>query len=421
LNIDFTMRVHQMEVYKELNRFNVLLAHRRFGKTVFSIMVLVLWSLQCKKKKPQHHYFAPTYSQAKRVAWNYLKEYTMDLGAIYNESELKATLPHNGIIQLGSADNPDSTRGIYSDGVVLDEPANMPSRMWTEVLRPALSDRKGSAIMIGTPAGRHGLFYDSYQEAEAQDDWWRGMYKASETGIVDEEELAAARKVMSKAEYAQEFECSWDAAIKGAYYAETMNKLEGKGQLCPLVHDSGKKVHCAFDLGFNDSTAIWWFQINGDVVNLINYDEVSNMGIPDIVKEIQKLDYNYGAMIFPHDVEVHGLSTGKTRKHTLEALGIEVVVAPKAADVITDIETTRLFLERCRFDVSACKDGIETLRHYRSEWSQKNNVLQLRPLHDWSSHGADAFRYLATTDLSRLTHSGWDEDIVYSHEVQRAM
>lgn len=403
-----------MQVYKQQQRFNVLLAHRRFGKTVLAVMISIIENLKVSNhKQPQTFYYAPTFSQAKKVAWMYFKDYTRPMGATFNESELRVDMPNGGIIYLGSADNPDASRGLYAHHVVMDEPAQMPTRMFTEVIRPALSDHKGGLLMIGTPQGRHGLFYDKYTQAEDSNGWERFMLKASETGIIDDEELEAARQDMSKSEYEQEYECSWDAAIRGAYYAEAMSKIERKGQICPLVYDETKLVHCAFDLGYNDATAIWFFQLDGDRVKLINYDEVSNMGLPDIVKELQKQPYNYGAMIFPHDVEVHGLNTGQTRKQTLEGLGIEVVVAPKAADLMADIDRTRTFINRCWFDVGACKDGIEAIRHYRSDWSMKNSVLSLRPIHDWSSHGSDSLRYLATTDLSKLDKSGWSSEIEY--------
>ena len=408
------MRKHQMEVYSQLERFNVLLAHRRFGKTVLAVMVSILENLRVEgHKQPQTFYYAPTFSQAKKVAWSYFKDYTRPMGATFNESELRVDMPNGGFIYLGSADNPDASRGLYAHHVVMDEPAQMPSRMFTEVIRPALSDHKGGLLMIGTPQGRHGLFYDKYTAAADTKGWNRFMLKASETGIIDDEELESAKLDMSKAEYAQEYECSWDAAIRGAYWAEAMNKAERAARIVPLVHDEAKQVYCAFDLGYNDATAIWFFQLDGDWVNLINYTEVSNMGLPDIVLELKKLPYNYGPMIFPHDVEVHGLNTGKTRKRILEDLGVTVIVAPKSADLIADIEVTRTFINKCRFDVSACKDGIEAVRHYRSEWSMKNSVLQLRPIHDWSSHSADSLRYLATTDLKKLDVSGWSDDITY--------
>ena len=253
--MELILRNQQTEVFDSLQRFNVLLAHRRFGKTVLAVAIL-LHIAQMKQqqglRRPQVHYYAPSYPQAKRVAWPYVKDFLHGCGAQFNESELKAELPGGAILQLGSGENPDSSRGIYSDYVVLDEPSQMPTRLWTEVLRPALSDRLGGAMFIGTPQGRHGLFYDTYQDAADDPLWWRGCYRASETGIVDEEELHAAQRAMSRAEYLQEFECDWSAAIQGAYWGERMNEIEEKGQLTRLAHDPAKLVHTGWDLGLSD-------------------------------------------------------------------------------------------------------------------------------------------------------------------------
>lgn len=413
LKIRFKLRPQQKAVMRSLNRFNVLLAHRRFGKTVLAIWVLITKALSSDKHRPQVHYYAPTYSQAKRVAWGYLRDYCSAIpGTEFNESELKVILPNGAIIQLGSADNPDASRGIYSDFVVLDEPAQMPERFWTEVLRPALSDRKGGALMIGTPAGRHGLFYESYQAAPDHADWWRGIYKASETGIVDEEELLSAQRTMSKAEYAQEYECSFDAAIRGAYWAEAMDLAEQQGRVTDLAPLYGVKTHIAMDLGMNDATACWFFQVIGNMANVIDHAEYTNMGLPDIVKDWQKRGYNYGKVIAPHDIEVRSLSTGQTRKQTLHSLGVDVVVCPNVP-VIEGIDMARGMLRRVSFDRTKCRHGIEALRQYRSDWIDKKGVLALRPLHDWTSHSADAFRYLSVAGLDILMDS-WGQSPDYS-------
>jgi len=412
-HVYFKLRKEQLEILKSLNRFNVLLAHRRFGKTVLAIWVLITKALSSKQHRPQTHYFCPTYAQAKRVAWAYLRDYAGAFpGTEFNESELKCTFRNGAIIQLGSADNPDSSRGIYSDFVVLDEPAQMPSRFWSEVLRPALSDRKGGALMIGTPAGRNGLFYDSYQEAEHLEDWWRGTYKASDTGIVDAAELVSAQKAMTVNEYAQEYECSWDAAIRGAYWAEAMQAAEADGRIGKFAAVYSRPVHISLDLGMNDATACWFFQLDGDEIRVVDFAEYTNMGLPDIVNDWKARKFVYGKVIAPPDVNVRSLSTGQTRRQTLQDLGVDVLVAP-AVSKIDGIEAVRGLLQRCRFHVEQCADGIEALRQYRADWEDKKGVLRLQPLHDWTSHAADALRYLAVTGTDQLVDR-WGGAIDYS-------
>ena len=400
-----SLREHQLSVYNNLQRFNILIAHRRFGKTVLAIIWLLLKALQCPHNRPQVHYFAPTYSQAKRVAWAYLKDFCATIeGTVFNEAELKAVLPTGATIQLGSADNPDASRGIYSDACVLDEPAQMPPRMWSEILRPALSDRKGCAMFIGTPNGRQGLFYDTWEAAENDDTWYRGMFKASETGVIDPIELQAAKRVMSKPEYEQEYECSFDSAIKGAYWAEEMTKADTEGRIGSYSYDSGYPVHIAMDLGINDATACWFYQINGNRVNLIDYKEYVNTSLPDMVTHWRKMPYVFGKIVLPHDAKNRSLSTGITRQQTLQDLGCDTVIAPKG-DLIDGIELTRRFISKCCFNKINCFRGIEALRMYRSDYDDKKGVLMLRPVHDWTSHPADAFRYLATVPLDTLNNT----------------
>jgi hypothetical protein len=399
------LRPHQKQVYDQLQRFNVLLAHRRFGKTVLAIVTLLMKALECRQTMPQVHYYCPTYSQAKRVAWSYLKEFTRPLpGTRYHESELKATLATGAVIQLGSAENPDASRGIYSDFVVLDEPAQMPPEIWTSVLRPALSDRRGGMLMIGTPAGRHGLFYDAWQQADSTPDWWRGLYRADQTGIVDQDELLSNQRSLTKAQYDQEFLCSWDAALKGAYWAEAMDQLDQAGRIGDWEHQPGQQVHVAMDLGVSDATACWFYQVNGNTVTVIDYAEYTNMGLPTIVADWRARPYNYGKVVAPHDVKVRSLSTGQTRLQTLYDLGVDVVVAP-ALPREDGIEVARSMLPRARFNRAKCAHGIEALRQYRADWEEKRGVLKLQPLHDWTSHAADAWRYLAITGIETLTGS----------------
>ena len=412
LDITFALRPEQKEVLANLRRFNVLLAHRRLGKTVLAIVILLIKALQCTHKRPQVGYYCPTFSQAKKVAWPYLRDFCSAFpGTLFNEAELRVTLEGGQVIQLGSADNPDSSRGMYWDFVVLDEPAQMPQRMWSQVIRPSLSDRKGGALFIGTPAGRHGLLYDTYNAAASDPEWFSGMYRASETSILEADELRSAQRTMSAEEYAQEYECSWDAAIRGAYYARAMLSAT----VSAVGHESDKKVHIALDLGMNDATAAWFFQVDGNVPRFIAYAEYTNMGLPEIVADWRArsspVPYAYGKVIVPPDIMVRSLSTGNTRLDTLRNLGVDAVVAPSQS-INDGIEAVRMLLPRCRFDAEQCAEGIEALRQYRADWQDKKGVLMLSPLHDWTSHGADAMRYLAVTGLAALGDE-WSNEIDY--------
>lgn len=216
IDTGYRPRRHQEEIHLNLKRFSVLVCHRRFGKTVLAINALVDAASRCQIERPRYGYVAPAYKQAKGVAWDYLKHYTREFpGRQSNEGELYVELPNSARIRLFGADNPDSLRGLYFDGVVLDEVAQMRPEVWGEIIRPSLSDRGGWALFIGTPKGIN-LFSELYFSACKDPSWYSGMYRASETGIVPDDELAQARKDMSEAQYLQEFECDFSASVENS-------------------------------------------------------------------------------------------------------------------------------------------------------------------------------------------------------------
>jgi len=387
-------RDHQLELHRSLKRFNVLVAHRRFGKTVFAIGLLLRRAGKCKLEAPRFAYIAPYYRQAKVVAWDYLKRFAADLpGAVCHETELRCDLGNGARITLYGADFPDRLRGLYLDGVVLDEYAQMDPRVWSEVIRPALADRKGWALFIGTPMGRNA-FCELYERARADPAWFAALYKASESGVIDAEELAASHAAMSEEEYAQEFECSFTAAIAGAYYAKLMADAEAEGRIGRVPWEPALPVHTAWDLGYSDGTAIWFCQLHGQEVRLIDFYECSGVGVDHYVRQLRQKPYVYGRHILPHDAQVHEWGAGKTRVATLQGLGIFPRVLD-AGGIEDGINEVRKLLPRCRFDAGNCVRGLEALRHYRTAWDARRRTFASEPRHDWSSHAADAFRYLA--------------------------
>jgi len=225
-------RPFQALLHSRLQRGNVLVCHRGFGKTIFTINHLIDDALRCEHEYPLYAYIAPNYSQAKRIAWEELKKYTKNIpGVESNEADLRLDIrrPHKGDfarIMLLGAEKPGSIRGIHLNGAAIDEFAECDPTIWTEVVNPALRQKKGWVIFIGTPKGMNH-FYDIYQIAKANPDhWFTVTYKVSETGLVDQLELDAARSVMSEEQYQQEFECSFTAAVVGAYYSKEIKWLE---------------------------------------------------------------------------------------------------------------------------------------------------------------------------------------------------
>jgi hypothetical protein len=375
------------------------------GKTVAAINQLIHSALKCGNDNPRYAYIAPTYGQAKRIAWDYLEQFTRPLDAKLNVSELKADF-FGRRIQLYGSDNPDSLRGQYFDGVVIDEIADQDPKIWNEIIRPALADRKGFALFLGTPKGRNH-FADFRDRAASSDDWSLLEFKASETGILDPKELESARKEMGDDKYSQEFECSFSAPVTGSYYGELINDLESRSRICPIGYESLATTFCGWDLGMSDSTSIWVAQIASKEVRIIDYHENHGVGLDHYVEWLRDNGYAHAVQILPHDVQVRELGTGKSRKEMLEEAGLEITVAPRLS-VADGIQAVRQLLPRCWFNTDA-KQGIDALRNYRREYDEKRAVFYDRPLHDWSSHAADAFRYLAI-GLNEGS-SSWDKPL----------
>lgn len=392
-------------------RFSCEVVHRRGGKTVSRVNELIKGALTEERDRPRFAYIAPFLKQAKAVAWDYVKYYCaplVPLGATFNEAELRADLPNGGQIRLYGADNPDSLRGIYLDGVVLDEYGVMDPRIWP-VVRPALSDRLGWADFIGTPNG-HNDFYDTLQKAKDNpEDWYWAVHRASETKLIPDVELKAARGSMTKDQYEQEYECSFEAAIQGAFYGAEMAEAERENRITRVPYDKATDVITAWDLGIGDATAIWFCQQVGQEYHLIDYVENSGVGLDWYAQEVKSKPYVYAEHILPHDVEAKELGTGKSRKEVLGELGIKVTVAPKLR-VEDGISAVRLVLNRCWFDADKCKRGIEALKQYRTEYDEQRKVFRDKALHDWTSHGADAMRYLFT-GIKKTTKANWSDAI----------
>jgi len=396
IEIPYEPRDLQRKLHGEMSakRWGVVVCHRRFGKTVWAINHILRAALMCEKNNPRLAYMAPTYRQAKNVAWDYIKEYAGRIpGVRVHETELRCDLPTGARISLLGAENPDSLRGIYLDGCVMDEVADMPENVFPEVLRPALSDRKGFCIFLGTPKG-HNAFYEKYEEAVANDDWLAAVYKASETGILDQEELDAAKVMMSSDQYAQEFECSWNANVPGAIYGKELEEAQADGRVTNVPYNPASKVDTFWDLGIGDSTSIWFTQNVGRAVHVIDYYEARGEGLPHYCKVLSSKNYLYGEHNAPHDIEVRELGTGKSRREIAWDLGLNFRVVPKLP-IEDGIHAAQMLIPRLYFDREKCKHGLECLRQYHRAYNERTRSFRATPVHDFSSHAADAFRYLA--------------------------
>jgi hypothetical protein len=374
-------------------RFSVGVAHRRCGKTVAHLNDMAKRAGMLELKDGRFAYLAPQYNQAKDVAWTYLKYYTEGIRRDKNESELWVELINKARIRIYGADNEDRLRGSYLDGIVIDEYADMRPSIWGAVIRPMLADRRGWASFIGTPKGRNA-FYTLYKVGlDEPDRWYTFMLKASETRILDQEELDDARRSMTPEQYEQEFECSFEAAIVGAYFGREMAEAEREGRIVSYPIEPLAPVHRAWDLGIGNSTAIWFFQIIANEIRLVDYYENHGFAIPHYASVIQSKGYPPGTDYVPHDAKIRDYGTGRTRIETMIGSGLipELVPDHRLED---GINSAKILLKHCWFNEEKTREGCEALRQYHATFDEKTRAFSNKPHPDWTSHCADAFRYV---------------------------
>lgn len=398
VKLDYEPRGQFVAFHQREQRWAALVCHRRAGKTVACVHELVIRACYTSKKNARYAYIAPLYKQAKDVAWQYLKEATKDIAVETRESDLRIILPNGAWITLYGSDNPDALRGIYLDGVVLDEYGDCRPSLWTEVILPTLADRKGWAVFIGTAKGKNH-FYHTVEKARLNENWFLMILKASESGLLDQEDLLEFKGMMEPAQYDQEFECDFTAAVKGTYYADVIQTMESDGRIGPEAasYDPSLPVFASMDLGRTDSSAVWFWQEpeGDDFIHVINYWELTQRVAEDFIDYFKNsCPYELETVWVPHDAKAH---TFQSRRSTIEQFldaGIPAKLVPSIKRQ-QGIDAARLMLQKCRIDTAMCYEGVEALRAYRREYDERTKTYRDNPLHDWASNGADSFRYLS--------------------------
>jgi hypothetical protein len=382
------------------------------GKTVAAVNHLLWRLMACRMRAPRVAYLCPQQVQARRVAWGYACQYAAEYGPAFGRpvsQSLEIPCVNGGKLMLLGVENADSLRGMYLDAVVCDEFAQFPRSAWTEVLRPALADREGSAVLMGTPQGRNEFWekFEAAGDAARAHVWGRAMFRASETGYLPAEELADLRSELSEAAYMQELECSFDAAIRGAYWARELADARTEGRIGVVPFDRDLPVFTSWDLGMRDATAIWFLQAYGGSVRAIAFAQYTNTALQDICGDVvrrgREHGYRYRGHIGPHDLRVRDYGNGLQRIETAARNGVDFELAPDVSRA-DGIEAVRTMLPRTAFDERACRDGIEALIQYRAEYDEDRRIVGREPVHDWTSHAADALRMFAVaTDAGRRT------------------
>ena len=394
--LEYAPRPHFLPFHNRKHRWASLNTHRRAGKTVALVNDVIVGALQCPLRKPQLAYIGPTFTQAKRIAWTYLKDYAEPyFSKPPSESELKVTLHGDRTIYCLGSDNPDSLRGMYLDGGVGDEYALFRPSTFSTIIRPALSDRNGWWVFASTPRGKN-LFYKTHRQSETDNDWYSLTLKASESGIIPEEELESLRRDMDPEEFAAEYECSFDAALKGAIYAEEINQLFHDKRVRADLYDPDLPTHVVFDLGFTDSTvAIWWQERPDGSCPIVNVEATQGK---DIFHHIERINAfagsnELGEVWLPPDARAKNLQTGRSIVEQFIAEGIRPSLIPPHK-VRDRISATRQMFPRVWMTEGSCDELIEALKGYRREWDENNLMFKDAPLHDWCSDFADSFGYM---------------------------
>ena len=395
--MDYQPRLAFMPFHNRTQRWACLIAHRRAGKTVSAVNDLIRAAAECQSPWPHFAYVTPYRSQGKSVAWQYLKHYARPIMRSANEAELFITLLNGAKISIFGADNADAMRGLGFDGIFLDEYGDFRPSVWGSVIRPALSDRQGWCVFAGTPKGKN-QFWDIYSAAQRiPDEWFCMELKASDSKLLPEGELNAAKAQLSEDQYLQEMECSFEASILGAYYGTEMREATEQGRVTRVAYDNNVPVHTAFDLGYRDDTAVWFYQVIRDEVHIIDYYAVSGANIDEIAANILARPYNFGKHHLPHDARAKTLAAAG--KSVIEQLavhfGINSLAIVPDLSVQDGIQAVRKVLPQCWFDTERCNEGIEALRQYQREYDEDKKAFRQTPRHDWCSHPADAFRMLA--------------------------
>jgi len=386
----------------------VAVCHRRWGK---DDLALHWTAVAAHQRVGTYWHMLPEYAQARKAIWDAVNPHTgirrvdeafpREIRASTDEQKMFIRFLNGSTWQVVGSDSYNALVGSPPIGLVFSEWAIGNPAAWA-YLRPILLENGGWALFIYTSRGRnHG--HRTWQISQSEPGWYGIRQNALQTGVFTAEQLASElREYISdygeedgEALYNQEYFCSFDAAVIGSYYGKALSALEQSGRIMSVPHDPTVPVYTSWDLGIDDATAVWFVQLVGREVRVIDHFEARGRGLVECARDVLAKRYQYVEHYLPHDVDTREMTSAKTRKQTLEDLGLSPIRAGSRLPVQDGINAARNLLPRCVFDEKKCAKGLDALRQYRSVWDEKLRTPSKVPLHDWSSHSADAFRELA--------------------------
>jgi hypothetical protein len=401
----FTLRPYQLPILTAIEnkgyRRVVAIMPRRAGKDMTAWFLAIR---SCLRKPIVCFYIFPTYAQGKKILWDSLmNDGTRILDLIpdevveaKNSQEMKIRFKNGSLIQIVGSDNVDSLVGTNPQLCIFSEYALQDPRAY-QFIRPILTANDGTAIFLSTPRGKNHL-WELYQIAINSDAWFAMKLSVEDTMHIPLEEIEKERRegLMSDDLIMQEYYTSFDMGIEGSYYGKYLDRMRIKGQVSQCPWESAFRVYTAWDLGVRDSTAIIFFQIIGQTIRIIDAYEKSKEGLEHYVSVLESKPYVYAKHIAPHDIKVREFGSGITRWEKARQLGITFTVADDVS-IVDGIEAVRSTLPKVWIDETKCKELIRAIENYRQEFDAKKKVYKPHPLHDNSSHFADALRYLCVS------------------------
>lgn len=398
---NYQPRTYQINLLKAIDsgyKRAVAIWHRRAGKDKTLINLIAKKMLE---RVGTYYYLFPTYSQGKKIIWNgmdrdgfkFIDHIPEEIRRRTDNTEMIIELKNGSIFQVIGTDKIDSIVGTNPIGCVFSEYSLQNPKAW-DFLRPILAENGGWAVFNYTPRGKnHG--YDLYQMAKDNPDWYTELLTVNDTKIITDEMIDAERvSGMDEDLIQQEFYCCFNAAIQGAYYSKQIKKAEEENRITNVPYEASLPVHTFWDLGVGDSTCIWFIQAVGKELRMIDYYEASGEGLPYYAKILKERGYVYGTHNAPHDIAVRELGSGKSRIETAKSLGIDFKIV-KNISIEDGINAVRLVFDKCWFDATKCKQGLNALINYHKEYDENRKEYKNTAYHDWSSHAADGFRMFA--------------------------
>jgi len=411
IEIDYYPRNWAREFHEAATRWIVLVLHRRAGKTTAILNHLQRDALRTSKAR--FAFIATTYKQVGLIAWDIAKDISRDIPGVKYISTPPYTVsyPNGSKLYLLGSDNPDALRGMALWGGGQDESSQQPSKLFSEIISKALADHLGYWIWAGTPKGKN-QFFRTYKAGKENPDEYTVIFKTIDDSLKDEtgqtiENLRVAleddRKLveigeMTEDEFMQEWYCSFDASVKGAYYAKEIRTARENGRIKIVPYDTALKVHTVWDLGVGKNLAIGFYQATMNERRMIDYWEGGpTEGLQQSAVMLQNKGYVYGKHFAPHDINAKEITTGKSRLDTAREFGIHFEVVPSIS-VESGIEKGRLFWSKLWVDEKNCSIWVDAISQYRQEWDDRKGCFIERPVHDWTSHPGDVHRYAALVE-----------------------